>query len=163
MLPESITRILDSRDAQVIFDLLDDCSCVFWVDWRQDMDEIVANCKQALQVRRLSTQRVRPHADADVMTYVRYQNERVRVPTHSTRAGRDSALRSLDELVRPRYEIRVSADCLGHDAMAFIAMSAVRWSVLDARYGVRARLRFRPLYTLRRLFIDRRDIAIRSA
>jgi hypothetical protein len=52
------------------------------------------------------------------MAYVHYRNKRV-----STRAGRGSARRSLNER---RYEIRISADCLGHDAIAFIAMSAIK-------------------------------------
>jgi hypothetical protein len=41
----------------------------------------------------------------------------------SAHAREEAARRSLNER---RYEIRGSADCLGHDAIAFIAMSAIK-------------------------------------
>jgi hypothetical protein len=149
---ELIRAVLDDPTDDAIEDLLDDKSTVFWVDWREEDDAIVEGCEAVLGTGKLAGEYVEVGTGEGYEVHVRYGDRRVKVPLTYSERDRHVTLCSLNEAIRPDYEVRFCVDSDGGDALAFLPLPAKAWVELERRYGGAVGRRFGRLTDRPNLF-----------
>jgi hypothetical protein len=132
---DSVIAVLESPSEAAIDDLLQDEETVFWVDWRQDDDSIPDACEAVLQTGKLAGKLVEVDTDQGYEVWIRYGDRFVQVPLTYTAGDRHITLCSLNETLRPDYEVRFCIDSHGSDAAAFLPLAAHQWRDLEHKYG----------------------------
>ncbi len=143
-----INAALENPTPDNIAALLDDESLVFYVDWREDDEDIVWSCAHHLQNFALSAE-----WDGDAL-WICCGEKRVRVPLTGTPADRHITLLALNEALSPHDEIRFCRDSNGSDTLAFAVFSRAFWQELEAKYGAEVAKRFSEIAEKPNLFTD---------
>jgi hypothetical protein len=86
--------------------------------------------------------------------YITYGGKRVQVPLVMSPEDRHIILYTLNQLLKPSYEIRVCDASKGCDTLAFQPMAADDWKDLEARYGEKVAKHFRPIEEHPNLFTE---------
>jgi len=150
-----IHRVLGSASAGTIDALLAADDTVFWVDWRDEDDQIVSYCESILQTWKLSAEVVDAENEAGFEMYINYKDRRVKVPLVIGTEDRHITLCTLNEVLSPDHEIRLCVDSNGSDTLAFLPLSSDTWCDLDTQYGDAVTKRFYKFQTKPNVFTDR--------
>lgn len=135
MIPASVESLLTTRSDDALQAMLDDEGAVFWVDWRAEDDEIVKDCEGILRTSDLAAEVVEIDEEPGVELYISYRGRRVKVPLVGGPEDREITIRTLDQLLRPDYEIRICRASDGTDSFALLPLSAADWATLETRFG----------------------------
>lgn len=154
MIPASVDQLLQSPSETTLAALLDDRAAVFWVDWREEDDAIVADCETVLHTGSLFAELTPTEADPGFEIHIGYIGKRTRVPLRGGPEDRHITLHTLNQALSPDYEIRVCVDSLGGDTLAFVPLSTADWSTLESTYGARVAKHFRKIEAKPNLFTD---------
>jgi hypothetical protein len=149
-----IEQVLESPTEARIETLLADEETVFWVDWRQEDDSIPAACEQILRTGVLTGELVKVQSENGYEVYVRFRDRRERVPLTYSGADRHITIYSLNDILRPYYEIRFCIDSQGNDTLAFLPLPSYQWENLEQRFGAGIHHRFHKIAASPNLFID---------
>ncbi|MBV8251381.1 MAG: hypothetical protein JO154_02140 [Chitinophaga sp.] len=104
-------------------------SVVFWVDWREEDDAVVAYCEKRLQTGQLSaTMEDKPDGLELQITFQGTTHRDIVV-------DRDRTIIFLNSIIQPNYEIRFCKASEGSDTLAFLPLTATEWQQLEAQYG----------------------------
>ncbi len=107
-------------------------SVIFWVDWREEDDAIVAYVERRLQTGQLSaTMEDKPEG---LELQISYQG----APHAEMIVDRDRTLIFLNGIIQPQYEIRFCKVSFGSDTLAFLPLTAAAWQQLETQYGSEA-------------------------
>ncbi|HZZ00709.1 MAG TPA: NADAR domain-containing protein [Candidatus Baltobacteraceae bacterium] len=145
MIPQSIEQLLSTESESTVEAMLADRDHVFLVDWREEDDAIVKYCEDILQTGDLAAELVEIDADPGFEIYISHRGKRVKVPLVVGPEDRHITLYTLNELLKPAFEIRVCVDSNGSDTLAFLPLSAAEWSGLEARYAPTVAKHFRRI------------------
>ncbi len=154
MVPATVEELLRTNSEEAVERLLADHDTVFWVDWREEDDAIVRYCEDILRTGDLSAEVADIDADPGFEMYISYRGQRTKVPLVEGLADRHITLHTLNQLLKPAFEIRVCADSNGMDTLAFLPLSATDWSALEATFGERVERRFRKIEQRPNLFTE---------
>ena len=143
-----INAALENPTPQNIAALLDDEDLVFYVDWREEDEDMVWSCAHLLQDFALEPE----YKGEDL--FIRCGKKRVRVPLTGTPADRHITLLALNEALSPHDEIRFCLDSNGADTLAFLVLSRIAWRELEAKYGAEVAKRFSVIAEKPNLFTD---------
>jgi hypothetical protein len=149
-----VVAVLETPDEDVIRALLDDHATVFWIDWRQEDETIAESCESVLQSGHLSGEMVEVDTAEGFEVYVRYRDNRVRVPLSYSCADRHITLYALNQALAPEYEVRFCLDSHGSDTLAFIPLGCEQWAAFERQYGEAVGQRFYKLVERPNLFTD---------
>lgn len=161
MVPATVEQLLLTETEEAVQDLLSDEGSVFLVDWREEDDAIVACCETILKTGDLSAEVVEINAKPGFEMYISHRGRRVRVPLVVGIEDRHITLHTLNELLKPEFEIRVCVDSHGSDTLAFLPLDAAEWSALEARFGDSVDRHFRKVEERPNLFTDHWSAAVR--
>lgn len=104
-------------------------SILFWVDWREEDDAVVAYCEKCLQTGQLSaTMEDKPEG---LELQITFQG----VVHRDMVVDRDRTIIFLNTIIQPNYEIRFCKASDGGDTLAFLPLAAAEWKQLEAQYG----------------------------
>jgi hypothetical protein len=154
MIPPTVEQLLTNESEEAIEALLADQDSVFLVDWREEDDAIVGYCEDILQTGDLAAEVVEVDADPGFEMYISHRGRRVKVPLVVGHEDRHITIHTLNQLLKPAFEIRVCVDSNGSDTLAFLPLSGADWSALEARFGEKVGRRFRKVEARPNLFTD---------
>ncbi len=159
MVPESIHALIRSTPSERPQSALEDSTALFWVEWREDDDQIPALCAAVLKTTELSSE-----WDDDRL-YIVWRGRRVPVPlAHSvldsvaasspvavldsflpvslvdlfswpSRGTRHTTMLALNQALNPEYEIRYLRGSLAEGGAAFAPLAQGDWVALEQQYG----------------------------
>jgi hypothetical protein len=125
-------------------------TALFWVDWRESDDDIVAACEDRLASGKLSAEFVPNAESADLI--ITYGAKSVKVPYHGPNADRDTTLLTLNKVISGTYQIRFATDSKGSDTLAFLPLKTAEWKALDRDYAEAVATKFHSLTEAERFF-----------
>lgn len=109
---------------------------LIWLDWREYDESIIKYFNEKL-----------PNEDKVIFTCAEIEKERgvdiilekegisTAIPYAEDCTDRDTTLRSLQEYVSPKYQIRWFMGSLGSDTLAFCIYPSVQWEQLEQEFG----------------------------
>ena len=154
MIPPTVEQLLSTGTEAAVDALLADQDIIFHVDWREEDDAIVRYCEDILQTGDLTAELVDTDADPGFEIYISHRGQRVKVPLVVGPQDRHITLYTLNELLKPAYEIRVCVDSNGSDTLAFLPLPAADWSAVERRFGAKVAKHFRRIEQRPNLFTD---------
>lgn len=149
-----IAAVLETPTEKAIQELLADETTVFWVDWRQGDETIVEDCEAVLRTGVLSSERVEVDTDDGYEVHIVYRGRRHKVPLTYSGRDRHITICSLNDVLRPDFEVRFCIDSNGSDTLAFLPLPATEWAALEGRYGDAVAGRFYRIAARPNLFTD---------
>jgi hypothetical protein len=155
MIPASVERLLQDGTPKAAEQMLQDAKAVFLVDWRDEDDAIVGYAEDILQTGDLSTELVGIDDEPGFALYVSHKGKRDKVPLVAGKEDRHITLDTLNRLLQPEYEIRVSIDSRGSDTLGFLPLPAADWTALESRFGKKVAAHFRKIEAHPNLFTER--------
>src|SRR2546425_791810 len=120
---ELITAVMESPTEDAIEALLGDEENVFWVDWREKDDEIPETCEMILQTGALSGELVEVETGEGYEVHIHYQKKSVKVPLTYSEQDRHITICTLNDVLKPDFEIRYCIDSNGNDSAAFLPLA----------------------------------------
>ncbi len=124
---EKLDTYLKTEEYDDFYNLDEDL--VFRVDWREEDDAIIEYCEKCLKTNVLSAE-MKQISDGLELT-VHYEDR-----TYTEKViDRDRTIILLNEIMKPKYEIRFCRISDGSDTLAFLALSDQEWVELTERYG----------------------------
>lgn len=129
MIPESIYRLIVHARGSADSKALHDPTAVFWIDWREEPAEIPGICEGMIGTHLLSAE------EDDESVYVVWRGTRTKIPLTQTGADPHVTLFTINNAIRPEYEIRFVRQSVGNDSAAFVILSTADWQTLEEQYG----------------------------
>lgn len=129
-----IITYLQNPTVDAFFDLFEDDGPVMWVDWGEEDDNIVHMAANVLALDQLSA-RFDDGLNDDLELVVNYDGteHRIRYPEKGA-ADRDTTLFGLNQILLPKFELRLCTAARGSDMGAFLALPASDWDDLERAY-----------------------------
>ena len=155
VIPVTVENLLANPTKQAIQAMLQDQESIFLVDWREEDDAIVASCEDILKTGALSAELVDIDDEPGFAGYLKFRNKRVRFPWVVGTEDRHITLYTLNQILKPEYEIRVCIDSNGSDTLAFLPLSCKDWAELENAHGKRVGKHFRRIEERPNLFMER--------
>lgn len=148
-----IEKYLEDGSRSFLHEVLgapDEDDIVFWVDWREDEEDIVRLCEAVLRTGTLSARYLPNDVSADLEIF--YKGRTVIAQYRDGLADRDTTLLALQAALAPDYEIRYCAASHGSDTAALLPLSPTQWASLEAIKPDSVEKLFRPLSADRPIF-----------
>ena len=152
-----VIAALEDQSHESVSDLLDDDQTVFWVDWRHEDDAIPNDCESILRTGDLSGELLQTAAHPGFEIYVCYKGKRTKVPLTVSGADRHITICTLNEALKPDYEVRFCIASYGSDTLAFLPLATSTWAELEQSYGERVGELFYKIAAQPNLFTDELD------
>ena len=154
MVPSTVEQLLQNESQQAVEALLDDQENVFMVDWREEDDAIVRYCEEVLKTGDLAAEVVEVDGDPGFEMYISHRGQRAKVPLVIGGEDRHITLHTLNQLLKPAFEIRVCVDSNGSCTLGFLPLPAADWLALESRFGDKVANHFRKIEEHPNLFTD---------
>jgi hypothetical protein len=151
---ERVKVVLESPTQDTLDALLDDEAAVFWVDWREEEESIVQACEAVLQTGSLVVKQVNIDKDEGYEVYIQYLDRLLKIPLTYSMNDRHIAICTLNDALRPDYEVRFCIESNGSDTLAFIPLSINDWLELEKEYGDAVNKHFYKITARPNLFTD---------
>ncbi len=150
---QTFRQWLIERDERAIDDAYfeNQCPHFFAVDWREDDAVIVQYCADCLRERS-----IRVEWREDKLVIIRDGNETT-VPLANNGGDRDFTIRTLNDVLRPNYEIRWLVSSHGSDTAGFAVLTSADWQLLDAESTQAINENFVKLELLPNMFTEMTD------
>ena len=152
MIPKTVEQLLEIETEDAAEQMMDDEASVFVVDWREMDDAIVEYCEDILQTGDLEAEVNDIDDDPGIEMFISHGGQRVQVPLKVGDEDRHITLYTLNELLKPAYEIRVCVASLGSDTLVFLPLPAADWKDLEERHGEKVAKHFLPIQQRPNLF-----------
>lgn len=130
---ELIKKVLQADDAS---ESMINYDAVMWVDWREEDDVIVSYCEKILQTGKLSAECKDADNERGFEIWIYYDGKAINIPYEGEGADRDTTLITLNEVLSPKYEIRLWRGSFGGDTLAFVPMKTEEWKDLEKEFGL---------------------------
>ena len=62
-------------------------------------------------------------------------DRKLTIPFADDRTDRDSAIRAMQVMLAPRYQIRWFMESLGNDTLAYLLLSTEQWAEIENQFG----------------------------
>jgi len=108
---------------------------IMWVDWREEDDAIIRYCEDIIKTGYLSATYQDVDNEIGFNIIINYKEQEYPIPYKGKEADRDTTIITLNEVLRPEYEIRFCEDSAGSDTLAFLPLKAVQWAELEKEFG----------------------------
>ncbi|ALN83069.1 putative integron gene cassette protein [Lysobacter antibioticus] len=161
MLPATVLTLLQVTDAEDAYQAIVDDEfvdegqpCVFWVDWREDEQDIVLYVESILRTGSLHSEVVECGSELGYEMYISLFDRREQVPLVGDVADRHHALVTLNRILHPEHEIRWCVDSDGSDTLAFVVLPNSAWMEAEEQFPDAVRRRFGKIYGRPNLFTD---------
>ena len=154
MIPNTVEQLLVTESESALQSMLGDRQSVFFVDWREEDSAIVEYCESILKTDDLAAEMVEIDTEPGFEIYISHRGQRVRVPLVVGLEDRHITLFTLNELLKPAFEIRVCVDSNGSDTLAFLPLSSSDWSALEHRFDAKVAKHFRRIDERPNLFTE---------
>jgi hypothetical protein len=109
---------------------------LIWIDWREDEGDIIQYFNDRLpESDQIKCEIIDIDKPRGVDIVLSSNDQKLKIPFADDRTDRDSAIRAMQEMIAPRYQIRWFMESLGNDTLAYLLLSTVQWTELEKQFG----------------------------
>ena len=109
---------------------------ITWIDWREYDEDIIGYFNGLLaheDIIELETKEIDLGRGIDLI--LKKDNKVLTIPYEDDETDRDITIKTLDEFISPKYQIRLFSESLGDDTLAFTVLNADEWKELENSVG----------------------------
>ena len=140
---------------ETFYDILADSGLapVMWIDWREEDDAIIGYCENIIQTGQLHAFVNDTDDKLGFEIIIEYKGQPHKIHYAGEGADRDTTIMTLNEVLKPDFEIRFCMHSNGGDTLAFLPLAVPLWEVLEQEFGhTHVRRYFKPLSEKSKLF-----------
>jgi hypothetical protein len=127
---EFAKELISNPDKETVDALFDGVDGAVWVDWRADDAEIFNDIFVAIEKNNASANW---EDNGDLM--VNLNGNVTKIPLKGEQGDRDIAIKWVNKIIAPEYEIRFIKASEGGDTLAFMPLLKSQWDSLRQEYG----------------------------
>lgn len=130
---QKIAEFLNNLTLEEIYDQSD---LLIWIDWREAEEDLIDYFNEQLpEPDRIDCEIVEIDKPRGVDIVLSSQEKKMTIPFADDVTDRDSAIRAMQEMLSPQYQIRWFMESLGNDTLAFALLPTVQWEELVQQFG----------------------------
>ena len=127
---------------------------ITWIDWREYDEDIIGYFNGLLaheDIIELETKEIDLGRGIDLI--LKKDNKVLTIPYEDDETDRDITIKTLDEFISPKYQVRVFMESIGDDTLAFTVLNSDEWKELENSVGKeKLEFFFTPVSQLNGLF-----------
>ena len=135
---------------------------ITWVDWREYDEDIISYFNGLLpqeDIVNVEIKEIKLGRGIDII--LKKDNKTLTIPYEDDKTDRDITIKTLNEFIIPKYQIRVFMESIGDDTIAFTILNSDEWKGLENSVGKeKLDFFFTPVSELNRMFNMSIDEAI---
>lgn len=158
---QPIIHVLQHSSDEDIMEQFFDYEALIWIDWREDEGDIIQYFNDQLpESDRIKCDIIEIDKPRDIDIVLSSGDRKLTIPFADDQTDRDSAIRCMQEMIAPRYQIRWFMGSLGSDTLAFLLLSAEQWVELEKQFGKeKLEFHFQPITNESAMFsLDMDDV-----
>ena len=115
------------------FEELLESDTLIWVDNREYDEDIISYVNEKLEdkIEIVLKDNGKPYGE-DI--YLKHKDKSFMIP-YKEKMDRDTTIKSINEFIQPKYEIRFCIESLGNDTLAFVVLTKDLWKQLENEFG----------------------------
>ena len=109
---------------------------ITWIDWREYDEDIISyfNCLLPQEdIVDVEIKEIKLGRGIDII--LKKDNKTLTIPYEDDETDRDITIKTLDEFISPKYQIRLFSESLGDDTLAFTVLNSNEWKELENEFG----------------------------
>lgn len=123
---------------QVAEDIYDEENVLIWIDWREAEEDLIDYFNEQLPMSdRIDCEIIEIDKPRGVDITLSLKEKKLTIPFADDVTDRDSAIRAMQEMIAPHYQIRWFIESLGGDTLAFVLLPTAQWNKLERQFGER--------------------------
>ena len=127
---------------------------ITWIDWREYDEDIISyfNCLLPQEdIVDVEIKEIKLGRGIDII--LKKDNKTLTIPYENDKTDRDITIKTLNDFIAPKYQIRVFMESLGDDTLAFTVLNSDEWRELENSVGKeKLEFFFTPVSQLNGLF-----------
>ena len=111
-------------------------SSITWIDWREYDEDIIGYFNGLLpqeDIVDVEIKEIKLGRGIDII--LKKDNKTLAIPYEDDETDRDITIKTLDEFISPKYQIRLFSESLGDDTLAFTVLNSDEWKDLENEFG----------------------------
>ena len=109
---------------------------ITWIDWREYDEDIISYFNGLLpqeDIVDVEIKEIKLGRGIDII--LKKDNKTLAIPYEDDETDRDITIKTLDEFISPKYQIRLFSESLGDDTLAFTVLNSNEWKELENEFG----------------------------
>ena len=109
---------------------------ITWIDWREYDEDIISYFNGLLpqeDIVDVEIKEIKLGRGIDII--LKKDNKTLAIPYEDDETDRDITIKTLDEFISPKYQIRLFSESLGDDTLAFTVLNSNEWKDLENKFG----------------------------
>ena len=109
---------------------------ITWIDWREYDEDIISYFNGLLpqeDIVDVEIKEIKLGRGIDII--LKKDNKTLAIPYEDDETDRDITIKTLDEFISPKYQIRLFSESLGDDTLAFTVLNSDEWKELENSVG----------------------------
>ena len=109
---------------------------ITWIDWREYDEDIISYFNGLLpqeDIVDVEIKEIKSGRGIDII--LKKDNKTLAIPYEDDETDRDITIKTLDEFISPKYQIRLFSESLGDDTLAFTVLNSDEWKELENEFG----------------------------
>ena len=109
---------------------------ITWIDWREYDEDIIGYFNGLLpqeDIVDVEIKEIKLGRGIDII--LKKDNKTLAIPYEDDETDRDITIKTLDEFISPKYQIRLFSESLGDDTLAFTVLNSNEWKDLENEFG----------------------------
>ena len=111
-------------------------SAITWIDWREYDEDIISyfNCLLPQEdIVDVEIKEIKLGRGIDII--LKKDNKTLTIPYENDKTDRDITIKTLNDFIAPKYQIRVFMESIGDDTLAFTVLNTDEWKNLENEFG----------------------------
>ena len=109
---------------------------ITWIDWREYDEDIISYFNGLLpqeDIVDVEIKEIKLGRGIDII--LKKDNKTLAIPYEDDETDRDITIKTLDEFISSKYQIRLFSESLGDDTLAFTVLNSNEWKELENEFG----------------------------
>ena len=109
---------------------------ITWIDWREYDEDIISYFNGLLpqeDIVGVEIKEIKLGRGIDII--LKKGNKSLTIPYEDDRTDRDITIKTLNDFISPKYQIRVFMESIGDDTLAFTVLNSDKWKELENLVG----------------------------
>lgn len=131
-----------------------DSDAITWVDWREYDEDIISYFNGLLPQEDIIDIEIKEiKLGRGINIILKKNNKSLTIPYEDDKTDRDITIKTLNDFISPKYQIRVFMESLCDDTIAFTVLNADEWKELENEFGKeKLNFFFTPVSELKEMF-----------
>ena len=109
---------------------------ITWIDWREYDEDIISYFNGLLpqeDIVDVEIKEIKLGRGIDII--LKKDNKTLTIPYEDDATDRDITIKTLNDFISPKYQVRVFMESIGDDTLAFTVLNSNEWKELENEFG----------------------------